>query len=187
MKAPASMIGAFAAIALAAAHCAGAADVQKERGEIQRVCQDALATLYKERPELKAHIAKSAGYGCFSSFGFTLLLGGAGGQGLVHNNATNKDTYMNMGQASLGVEIAIKDYREVLVFKDRYTLEKFVDLGWEFSGSGGASAALQGKGGTIEQTGAATESIEIYPMTRTGLSAGGSAAGRKYWKNKDLN
>ncbi len=187
MKAPASMIGVFAAIALAAAPGAGAADVQTERAEIQKMCQDALAALYKERPELKAQVAKSAGYGCFSSFGFTLLLGGAGGQGLVHNHATNKDTYMNMGQASLGVEIALKEYREVLVFKDRNTLEKFVDSGWEFSGGGGASAALQGKGGALEQTSAATEAIAIYPIARTGVSAGGSAAGRKYWRAQDLN
>ncbi len=187
MKGSRWMMSACATVALAAANCAGAADVQQERGEIHKMCQDALATLYKEQPDVKAQIAKSAGYGCFSSFGFTFLLGGAGGRGLVHNNATNKDTYMSMGQASVGVEVALKEYREVLVFKDRSTLEQFVESGWEFSAGGGASAEVKGKGGAAEQAGAANEKIAIYPLTRTGVALGGSAAGRKYWKDKSLN
>ncbi|MEC5397542.1 YSC84-related protein [Uliginosibacterium sp. H1] len=166
---------------------AQAADAAKERAEVRSMCDEALATLYKAKPGAKEQIAKSAGYGCFSSFGVSLLVGGAGGKGLVHNTATKKDTYMNMGQVSAGLDISIKDYREVLVFKDRQTLEAFVDKGWELTGSGGASAGVEGKGGTAEKGGNVSDKIDIYPMTKTGLSAGGAAAGRKYWKDADLN
>lgn len=159
----------------------------QKQAELRKMCNEALATLYKEKPNLKAEVAKSAGYGCFSSFGLTFLVGGAGGSGLVHNNATKKDTFMNMGQASVGVEIGVKDYREVLVFKDRKTLEKFVDSGWEFGGSGGAAAQAGGKGGEVGQAASAQAGIDVYPMTKTGLAAGGSATGRKYWKDKELN
>ena len=174
------------ALAFAMCSAAAAADVQKERAEIRKMCDEALATVYKEKPELKSRIAKSAGYGCFSSYGFTFMIGGAGGRGLVHDSATKKDTYMNMGQASAGIEIGIKDYREVLLFKDQKTLKKFVDSGWEFAGSAEASAKVNEKGGAAEAD-APGGSIEIYPMTKTGLALGISAGARKYSKSKELN
>jgi lipid-binding SYLF domain-containing protein len=161
-------------------------DVPKERAEIRKMCDEALALLYKERPGVRAEIPKSAGYGCFASVGATFIFGGAGGRGLVHNNATNKVTYMNMAQASAGIEVGAKDYREVLVFKDRQTLERFVESGWDASASAGAAAEMKGKGGEVGDA-SLTKGVDVYPMTRTGLAAGVSFAGRKYWKDLDLN
>ena len=54
------------------------------------MCDEALATLYKEKPAAKAEVEKSAGYGCFSSFGLSFFVGGSGGHGLVYDNATKK-------------------------------------------------------------------------------------------------
>ncbi len=164
-----------------------AADVAAQRAEVRKMCDEALATLVKAKPEMKAKIDKSAGYGCFSSFGISFLVGGAGGRGLVHHLATGKDTFMNMGQASAGLDIGIKDYREILIFKDAATLTKFIDKGWEFGGNAGATAAADGKGAKAEMGELSTGPIEVYPMTKTGLAAGVSVGGRKYWKDKDLN
>ena len=163
-----------------------AADAAAQRAEVRKMCDEALATLYKAKPETKAQVGKAPGYGCFSSFGVSFIIGGAGGRGLVHDNATKKDVYMNMGQATAGIDIGIKDYREVLVFNDHAALKKFVDSGWEFAGTAEASAAVQGKGATAAK-GEGAPPIDVYPMTRTGLSAGVAAGGRKYWKDKDLN
>lgn len=172
---------------LACSAPAYAADVAAQRAELRKMCDEALATLYKEKPEVKARVSTAPGYGCFSSFGLSFIVGGAGGRGLVHDNATKKDTYMGMGQATAGVDIGIKDYREVLVFHDKAALTKFVDSGWEFAGTADASAAVQGKGATASKGEAINQPITVYPMTRTGLSAGVAAGGRKYWKDKDLN
>jgi lipid-binding SYLF domain-containing protein len=179
-------LGSMVASALLCSAPAYAADAAAQKAELKKMCDEALATLYKARPEMKARVAKAPGYGCFSSFGVSFILGGAGGRGLVHDNATKKDTYMNMGQATAGIDIGIKDYREVLVFNDKAALNKFVDSGWEFAGTAEASAAVQGKGVSVGK-GEATPPIDVYPMTRTGLSAGVAAGGRKYWKDKDLN
>jgi lipid-binding SYLF domain-containing protein len=161
-------------------------DVPKERAELRTMCNEALAALYKEKPEVRADIAKSAGYGCFANVGATFFFGGAGGKGLVYNNATKKETYMNMAQASAGLEVGAKDYREVLVFKDRQTLEKFVEFGWDASAGAGATAEMKGKGGDIGAAGSVAN-IDLYAMTKTGLAAGASLAGRKYWKDQGLN
>lgn len=180
-----SGVVAVAALVLSAGALGADPAVQKQ--ELRKMCDEALATLYKAKPEARAAVEKSAGYGCFSSFGISFFVGGAGGRGLVHDNATRKTYYMNMGQATGGLDFGIKDYREVLVFRDKATLAKFVESGWEFGGHGSATAAAGGKGAKLEQTEVSSSPIEVYPMTKTGLSAGVGAGARKYWKDKDLN
>lgn len=177
----------IAAAALTAAVPTLAADPAKERNEIRAMCDQALATLYKEKPQLKAVVEKSPGYGCFSSFGLSFLIGGAGGRGVVYDRATKKYTYMNMAQATGGLDIGIKDYREVLVFRDASALNKFISSGWEFSGEMSAAAAADGKGLTASKGESIGSPILVYPMTKTGLSLGVSAGARKYWKDADLN
>lgn len=161
-------------------------NVAAQRAELRKMCNHALATLYKAKRELRARVAKAAGYGCFTSFGISFFVGGAGGEGLVHSNRTGKDVYMKMAQASGGFDFGVKDYREVLVFNDAKTLEQFVDKGWEISGGAHAVATSEGKGVKLEESGTNVP-IEIYPMTRRGLAVGYSAAARKYWKDDELN
>jgi len=180
-----ALLAGFLAVSFSSA--AFAKDAATERSDIRKMCDGALNTLYKAKPKLKSVVAKAPGYGCFSSFGVTLIVGGAGGKGLVHDKATGKDTYMAMAQASAGVEVGIKDYREVVIFHNAEAMHKFVESGWEATAGGGASAAADGSGGTAEKGGTFTDSMTFYPMTKNGLSAGGSVGGRKYWKDKDLN
>ena len=176
-----------AALAQSPAPAAKPADLDAKRAELRKMCDQALATLYKAKPDAKATVEKAAGYGCFTSFGMSFFVGGAGGKGLVHSNATKAVTYMNMGQASGGFDFGIKQYREVLVFKDAKTLQQFVDKGWEFGGTATAAAAAGGKGGSADDTQISGAAIQVYAMTNTGLAAGVSAAGRKYWKDDELN
>lgn len=182
-----ALTGIIAIAALAVSASALAADPAAQKAELGKMCDEALATLYKAKPETKAQVQKSAGYGCFSSFGISFFVGGAGGRGLVHDNATKKTTYMNMGQASGGLDFGVKDYREVLVFKDKATLAKFVDKGWEFGGGASAAAAAGGKGAKAEASEVSSSPITVYPMTKTGLSLGIAAGARKYWKDEELN
>lgn len=164
-----------------------AADPAAKRAEIRKMCDEALATLFKAKPEMKQQIEKAPGYGCFTSFGMSFFVGGAGGSGLVHDRAAKKDIFMNMGAASGGLDFGVKSYREVLVFKDTATLRKFVDSGWEFGGGGTATAKAGGKGVGGDKAEVTSGPIEVFPITSTGLALGISAAGRKYWKDKDLN
>ncbi len=177
----------LAPFALAQAQDAKPADPSTKRAELRKMCDQALATLYKAKPDAKATVEKAAGYGCFTSFGMTFFVGGAGGQGLVHSNATKTDTYMNMAQASGGFDFGVKSYREVLVFKDAKTLDTFVNKGWEFGGTATAAAKAGGKGGSADDTQISGGAIQVFSMTNTGLAAGVSAGGRKYWKDDELN
>jgi lipid-binding SYLF domain-containing protein len=164
-----------------------AADPAAKRAEIRKMCDEAVATLVKAKPEMKQRIDNAPGYGCFTSFGMSFFVGGAGGSGLVHDNAAKKDVFMNMGAATGGLDFGVKSYREVLVFKDAATLKKFVESGWEFGGTATATAKAGGKGVGGDVAEATSGPIEVYPMTSTGLALGVAAAGRKYWKDKELN
>jgi lipid-binding SYLF domain-containing protein len=179
--------GIIAVASLALAAPALAATPAEQKAELRKMCDEALATLYKAKPEAKKLVESSPGYGCFSSFGLAFFVGGSGGRGLVVDNKTKKTVFMNMGAASGGLDFGAKGYREVLVFKNAPTLSKFVTSGWEFGGTGSAVAAVGGKGATAQGAEISSSAIQVFPMTKTGLEAGISAEARKYWKDDDLN
>jgi len=76
------LIGLGTAGALLLSQAALAATPAEKRAELRKMCDEALATLYKAKPEVKAAVEKSAGYGCFTSFGMSFFVGGAGGGGM---------------------------------------------------------------------------------------------------------
>jgi len=182
-----TLSGSIAVACLALLAPALAAGPAEQQAELRKMCDEALATLYKAKPETRKLVETAPGYGCFSSFGLAFFVGGSGGHGLVVDNKTKKTVYMNMGAASGGLDFGAKGYREVLVFKDAATLNKFVTSGWEFGATGSAVAAVGGKGAKAQAAEIGSSAIQVFPMTKTGLEAGVSAEARKYWKDDELN
>jgi lipid-binding SYLF domain-containing protein len=160
-------------------------DVEKQRTEIQTTVDKTLTDFYQADPKLKDAVAKAPGYGVFTTYGLSFLLGGSGGKGLVHDNKTLKDTFMSLAQASAGLQIGVSETRYLFVFKDEKSMQGFIDSGWEAGAEGGAGAGAGKKsaGGTVGQfTGG-----KLYSLTKNGFQAGGAVAGTKFWKDKDLN
>jgi lipid-binding SYLF domain-containing protein len=159
-----------------------------KQAEIRKMADGALQQLYKSDPKAKAKIEGAAGYGVFSNFGMTILfVGGAGGKGVVVDNATKKDVFMNMGQAQVGMGLGGQKYKAILVFKDAKTLKSFVDSGWDAGGQGGV-AAKTSKSGAADSTGTSLHpGIEVIQITEAGAIAASTLAGTKYWKDGDLN
>ncbi len=159
----------------------------QQRAEIRKMRDQTLAQLYKHRPEVRGKIAKAAGYGVFSNAGVQIIFfGGGAGRGIVTDNATKKETFMNMGQLTAGIGLGIKDFRGVFVFNDRRTLQRFIDSGWEFGGQADA-AAKAGDQGLAAADAGSVHSIEIYQVTENGVILSMTVAGTKYWKDRDLN
>jgi len=163
------------------------ADKAKKQAEIKQATQAALARFYKAKPELKGQVAKAPGYGVFTTYGISFLIGGAGGSGMVHDNVTKKDTYMSMAQASAGLQAGIAQSETLIIFRSKASLAKFVDKGWEYGGGVTAGAGAAGKtagSGTGEST---IVDTDYYILTKNGLQAGGAVQGTKFWKDSDLN
>jgi lipid-binding SYLF domain-containing protein len=174
------------ALAFVSSGAALAADKASQQAEVRKATAAALEKFYKAKPELRKEVASAPGYAIFTSFGVSFLLGGAGGSGLAHDNATKHDTFMSMAQASAGVQAGIAQNDVLIVFKTKQALQNFVDHGWEVGAgaavSGGAGGKTAGGGGGEEFVSDAL----YYSLTKRGLEIGGAVAGTKFWKNKDL-
>jgi len=159
----------------------------KKQAEIKKVTATSLEKFYKANPKLKEAVAKSPGYAVFTTYGLSFIIGGAGGKGLVHDFKTKHDTYMDMAQASAGLQVGVAENETLIIFKSEKALNDFVNKGWEFGGGGTAQAGVASK-----QVGAGggenvIADASYYTLTKNGLQAGGALAGTKFWKDKELN
>jgi len=179
-----ALAGAALSLCLTAA---AAPDKAAKQAEVQKATQASLEKLYKAQPRLREEVKAAPGYAVFTSYGLSFVVGGAGGSGLAHDAQAGKDTFMNMAQASAGVQAGIGGRDTLIVFKTRKAFDDFVAKGWE-AGGGGAIGAGAGKksagGGSGEQF---INDALYYTLTKNGLEAGGAVAGTKFWKDKDLN
>lgn len=149
---------------------------------------ETLQRLYREEPETKTKIKKSAGYGVFSNANVNLIFVSAGGgYGVVVNNSTGKRTHMKMALGGIGIGLGVKDYRQVLIFKNEETLLTFIESGWDFGGHADAAAKAGESGGELSGEGDFSKNIEVYSMTEAGLALQATVTGAKYWKDDSFN
>ena len=178
----------FALAALLLSSTALAASNQEKRDKIQKMRGEVLTKLYKEEPDARQQIKKAEGYAVFSNIGVNVIFFSAGGgSGIVHDNKSGKDTYMNMGSAGVGLGLGVKDFRAVFVFFDRSALDNFVENGWDFSGQADAAAKSTDKGGEGSAAGSVLNAVAVYQLTETGLVLQATLQGTKYWKSDKLN
>jgi lipid-binding SYLF domain-containing protein len=162
--------------------------VAKRQKIIQDMESDTLQKLYQQDTATKEKVKKASGYGVFANGNVNIILVSAGGgYGVVVNNSTGQRTYMKMALGGVGLGLGAKDYRQVLIFNSKETLNKFIESGWEFGGHADAAAKAGESGGELSGEGAIGSDIEAYSMTESGLALQATVAGTKYWKDEDLN
>ncbi len=164
------------------------ADKQADRQEILDMRKEVLAKLYKEEPNARNEIKDAKGYAVFSNIGVNLIfLSAGGGSGVVHDNSTGKNTYMNMASAGVGVGLGVKDFSAVFIFHTKEALNRFIKYGWDFSGQADVAAKSGKKGAEGSAAGTIVNGVSIYQMTETGLALQATLQGTKYWVDSDLN
>ena len=162
--------------------------ITEKRQVIMDMEKETLARLYREAPETKEKIKKAAGYGTFSNANVNLILISAGGgYGSVVDNSTGKRTYMKMALGGVGLGLGVKDYRVVMIFKDKTALDKFVESGWDVGAHADAAAKAGESGGEVSGEGDIRSGVDVYSMTESGLALQATIAGTKYWKDDKLN
>ncbi len=158
------------------------------RHQVREMAQDSLATLFEVAPGARRVIDRSAGYAVFSTFGVKLFFaGGTTGKGMVVNQRTHRQTFMDMVQVQGGLGFGVNQNRLIFVFTNEQALRNFVDQGWEFGGQANLSAMAGGKGAQFSGAAAVSPGVYLYQLTNTGLSATISVSGTKYFKSPDLN
>ena len=94
-----------------AAGSAFAATKAEKQAEVAKATQASLQKFYAAKPELKAAVAKAPGYGVFTTYGISFLVGGAGGKeaggGKGASVMANADTFtLTKNGLEAGVAIA---------------------------------------------------------------------------------
>ena len=164
-----------------------AQDKAAKQAEIVKSTNAALQKFYDKKPELKAAVAKAPGYGVFTTYGISFLIGGAGGKGLVHDNKTKKNTFMAMGSASVGAQIGAAENDVLIIFKTAAAMNDFVNKGWTATGGATAQAGADGKQTGGGQGASAMADADTFTLTKNGVEAGVAIAGSKFWKEAELN
>lgn len=165
----------------------GGVTQQEKRQAILSMKSEVLRELYKVRPQAKSEIATAPGYAVFSNANVNIIFASfGGGYGVVTDNKNGRHTYMKMGEAGIGLGLGVKDFRAVFIFRDRSSLERFVNSGWEFGGHADAAAKAGDKGAAVGGE-ALVEKITIYQLTKSGLALQATVKGTKYWKDNELN
>ena len=115
---------------------------------INTMADENLQRLYTEKPSAKDEVKKAAGYAAFSNANVNIIFASAGGgYGVVVDSATGDKTYMKIGSGGFGPGLGAKDYRQVMIFGTKETMNKFIESGWVFGGHADAAAKTGDKGG----------------------------------------
>lgn len=165
-----------------------AKDVNKERAEVRKAADQALASVYKAAPGARKAVESAAGYAAFSNFGMKLLVAGSGtGKGVAVNNKTKATTYMRMAELQAGLGFGVKKFQLVWVFETDDALNKFVNSGWEIGAQATASAKSGDKGAAYQGAVSVSPGVWLYQVSGDSLAVELTAKGTKYYKDSDLN
>ncbi len=165
----------------------GKASPQAKRDVVQSMRSETLKELYTQKPDVQNQVATSAGYAVFDNANVNVIFASfGGGYGVVKNNRTGKWTYMNMGEAGLGLGLGVKDFNVVMVFHTEAALNRFIDHGWAFGGNADAAAKHKDNGGAVAAE-AIVDDVTVYSLTETGLALQAVLKGTKFWVDSELN
>ena len=158
------------------------------RHQIREMAQDALATLAEIAPDARRAIDGAAGYAVFSTFGVKLFFaGGTTGKGMVVNQRTQRQTFMQMVQVQGGVGFGVNKNRLIFVFTREDALRNFVNQGWDFGGQANLTAMAGGQGSMFSGAASVAPGVFLYQLSDTGLSASLTVSGTKFFKDANLN
>jgi lipid-binding SYLF domain-containing protein len=163
-------------------------DKEQQQDSVRDMANKTLSQLYTKHPAAKDVIARAAGYAVFSDFGFKLwTLGGARGKGVAVNNATKRDTFMDMLEFQPGMGFGAYKFRVVFLFETQEAFNRFVTSGWEFGANAMAAAKTRTEGGALSGAVTASPGVKMLQLDETGAIAGVSLTAAKYYQDKELN
>lgn len=150
--------------------------VADKQAKVQQQSSDMLQELYALKPELQDVVKKAAGYATFKKTDVKLFLVASGtGYGLLHNNQTGQDTYMDVASLGGGIGMGVSDLRVIFIFTDPAVMQQFVSEGWQFGAGADANARVDNTGVAANQSARGT--VNFNDGTIDGSASANAGAG----------
>ena len=157
------------------------AKAEEKRQAILKMRDATLERLYKENPESRDVVGKGAGYAVFDATGVNLVLYvGGKGSGVMMDKASDKPVYMSMVRAGTGPGLGYKEFKQVIVFKNKKAMELFQTAGIDV----GASFDF---GNVLAHGQSFHPDFALYTLTDKGFTVQANWGGTKYFKDGELN
>jgi lipid-binding SYLF domain-containing protein len=136
----------------------------------------AKADLRKSDPSMENLFKNSAGYVIFPNVGKGGVgVGGAAGKGTVYQNGVPVGT-AQMVQVTVGAQAGGQAYREIIFFKDKDALDRFMDNKFEFSEQVSAVAVKAGAAANTDYR----NGVSVFSQEKGGLMLEASLGGQKF-------
>jgi lipid-binding SYLF domain-containing protein len=151
-----------------------AQDASQER--IINDSKEAKSSFRKADPTMENLFKNSAGYVIFPNVGKGAVgVGGAGGKGTVYEKGMPVGT-AQMVQVTVGAQAGGQAYREIIFFKDKEALDRFMDNKFEFSEQASAIAVKAGASANTDYR----KGVAVFSQEKGGLMLEASLGGQKF-------
>ena len=151
-----------------------AQDASQER--IINDSKEAKSTFRKADPTMENLFKNSAGYVIFPNVGKGAVgVGGAGGRGTVYEKGMPVGT-AQMVQVTIGAQAGGQAYREIIFFKVKEALDRFMDNKFEFSEQASAIAVKAGASANTDYR----KGVAVFSQEKGGLMLEASLGGQKF-------
>lgn len=165
-----------------------AAEVPKVKAEILAMRDRTLDELFAQKPETRDEVSKAVGYAVFNSAQVNVVLFvGARGTGVLVDNATQANTFMLATRAGTGPGLGYKDFRQVMVFKNKEVFDQFRRLGADVTASADATMKLRAEGASADMSASFNPFVSTYQFTDKGVLLQANWGGAAFVPYAQLN
>ena len=159
---------------------------EQSRASRDAMAEKTLAQLFSKNEAANDLYNASAGCAVFDTRKVVTLGIAAGfGRGVAISKETDTRTYMNMGTGGVGLSLGIGGFESqvVILFEKAAEFEDFVANGYDAT----AEAGTMFGDDKADQKVRFVDGRSIFVLSKKGWKVSTSAAGTKYWPDKDLN
>jgi lipid-binding SYLF domain-containing protein len=136
----------------------------------------ALAEFERTNPKVKPFLESAHGYAVFPTVAKGAIgIGGAHGDGLVYEKGKLIGA-TTLSQITIGFQLGGQAYRELIVFQNKQSLDKFKGGNFEFDAQASGVAVTAG----ISFDAAYEHGVAIFTMAKGGLMYEASIGGQKF-------
>jgi len=131
---------------------------------------------YKKTSALKPYFKKARGYAIFPDVKKGGIgLGGSRGKGEVFEKG-NLIGSTTLTQVSIGFQLGGQAFSQIIFFKDKKSLERFIEGNFEFGASASAALIKEGANASVDYS----DGVAVFTFSKGGLMYEASIGGQKF-------